>query len=143
MADRNEKLVIIDGFAGPGEYLGGEDGSPVIALKALFEHPARARMASRKVVYCFIEEREDRYSHLETKIDSMRPFPPNVSVYPIHGEYSQVMESMLSDVTQLAPTFLFIDPFGCTDTKFDLTGRVLGFPKCEVLVYFPTPHLVR
>ena len=28
------RLVFIDGFAGPGEYLGGEKGSPLIALDA-------------------------------------------------------------------------------------------------------------
>jgi three-Cys-motif partner protein len=143
MADRNPKLVIIDGFAGPGEYTNGEDGSPVIALKAFLEHKARTRIETRKLVYFFVEEREDRHAHLVKRIKAIGPLPANTSVFPIHGEYSKVMDSMLSAVTRLAPTFAFIDPFGYTDTKFDLTGRILGFPKCEVLVYFPTPHLVR
>jgi three-Cys-motif partner protein len=143
MADRNPKLVIIDGFAGPGEYTKGEDGSPIIALKAFLEHTARASIEKRKLVYFFVEERADRIAHLAAKIDRMRPFPSNVSVYPIKGEYSKVMDDVLRPEVKLAPTFAFIDPFGYTDTKFDLTGRILGMPKCEVLVYFPTPHLVR
>jgi three-Cys-motif partner protein len=143
MADRNPKLVIIDGFAGPGEYTKGEDGSPIIALKALLEHTARERIEKRHLVYYFIEERADRHAHLVGKIAALGAMPRNATVFPIHGEYSTVMDAMLSAVTQLAPTFAFIDPFGYTDTKFDLTGRILGFPRCEVLVYFPTPHLVR
>jgi three-Cys-motif partner protein len=32
------RIVFIDGFAGPGEYTGGEQGSPIIALEALGAH---------------------------------------------------------------------------------------------------------
>src|SRR5437868_3544213 len=34
MARWNGRILFIDGFAGPGEYSTGEDGSPIIALKA-------------------------------------------------------------------------------------------------------------
>ena len=37
----NGRVLFIDGFAGPGEYDGGEPGSPIIALPALMEHRAR------------------------------------------------------------------------------------------------------
>src|SRR5215475_1669133 len=30
----NRRIVYIDGFSGPGEYAGGEPGSPIIALEA-------------------------------------------------------------------------------------------------------------
>jgi len=32
----NSRIVYIDGFAGPGEYSGGEPGSPIIALEAAY-----------------------------------------------------------------------------------------------------------
>jgi three-Cys-motif partner protein len=143
MAKYNQKLLLIDGFAGPGTYLGGEDGSPRIMLKAFLEHEQRARIETRELVYFFIESHKGRADHLSGEIDRMRPLPANVTAFPIHGEYSQVMAAALADVTQLVPTFAFIDPFGYKDTKFVLTSRILGFPRCEVLVYFPTPHLAR
>jgi len=34
----NREVLFIDGFAGPGEYANGEEGSPVIALKAALDH---------------------------------------------------------------------------------------------------------
>ena len=45
----NGRVVYVDGFAGPGQYKGGEEGSPVIALKAAVEH--RQTMKS-EVVFC-------------------------------------------------------------------------------------------
>src|SRR5687768_1930123 len=44
MASYPRRLVLIDGFAGPGRYRGGEDGSPVILLKAYLEHQQRVRL---------------------------------------------------------------------------------------------------
>jgi three-Cys-motif partner protein len=143
MAKYNPKLLLIDGFAGPGKYNGGEDGSPLIMLKAFLEHEQRDRIAARELVYFFIESHGGRAKHLTGEVDAMRPLPNNVSAFPMHGEYSEVMERVLADVSQLVPTFAFIDPFGYKDTKFVLTSRILGFPRCEVLVYFPTPHLAR
>ena len=34
----NKRIIYIDGFAGPGEYVGGEPGSPIIALEAARSH---------------------------------------------------------------------------------------------------------
>jgi len=38
MARYNGRVVYIDGFAGPGWYSKGEDGSPVVVLKAARDH---------------------------------------------------------------------------------------------------------
>ena len=48
-----KRIVIIDGFAGPGEYKGGEEGSPQIAIRALVDHSARV---DAEVVFFFIEK---------------------------------------------------------------------------------------
>ena len=34
MADREQSLNVIDGFAGPGRYRGGEEGSPLLMIDA-------------------------------------------------------------------------------------------------------------
>src|SRR5438045_2785513 len=59
---KGQRLLYVDGFAGPGEYKGGEDGSPVVALKALQENPHSFR---NKINVVFIENRKARYEHLE------------------------------------------------------------------------------
>lgn len=63
MGMRNERILFVDGFAGPGKYENGEDGSPVIALKALEEHSSKTRITS-EVVYVFIEGDKNRADHL-------------------------------------------------------------------------------
>ncbi|MGC1375672.1 MAG: three-Cys-motif partner protein TcmP, partial [Anaerolineales bacterium] len=32
LGSKNARIVYIDGFCGPGKYIGGEEGSPIIAL---------------------------------------------------------------------------------------------------------------
>src|SRR5207248_1377177 len=49
-----DRIVFIDGFAGPGEYSGGEPGSPIIALRALKEHVAKGKFTA-EVKFVFVE----------------------------------------------------------------------------------------
>lgn len=55
MATYQEKLLLVDGFAGPGRYAGGEDGSPLIMLKAFLEHAHRERIGRTRLEYFFVE----------------------------------------------------------------------------------------
>ena len=55
----NGRVLFIDAFAGPGEYAGGQDGSPIIALKSLIDHSAR-QMMPRRDHFIFIERELDR-----------------------------------------------------------------------------------
>lgn len=139
------KLVLVDGFAGPGRYATGEDGSPLIMLKALIEH-TRQDLITAQLVYIFIEERIDRAEHLRQEIVAMQ-LPEQVTVQVVHGKFEDVFTDLLDDVEsrggQLAPTFAFIDPFGYTDAPMHLAGRFLAFRRCEALVYMPLPFVNR
>jgi len=53
MTKYNQRVLYIDGFAGPRLYAGGEDGSPLIALKAARDHRAKPKS---EVVFTFIEK---------------------------------------------------------------------------------------
>jgi three-Cys-motif partner protein len=58
MAKYNGRILFVDGFAGPGQCDGGEEGSPIIALKALLDHPHFQRpLHQREVVFGFIEQK--------------------------------------------------------------------------------------
>jgi three-Cys-motif partner protein len=61
-------VVYIDAFAGPGVYSGGEDGSPVIALKELIGH--RAELTA-KAVFHFVELDDDRAAMLEQRVKGL------------------------------------------------------------------------
>jgi three-Cys-motif partner protein len=64
MGTWNGRILFIDGFAGPGEYEGGEVGSPIIALDSFSDHMARNKITS-EVVFDFVEANGDRAEHLK------------------------------------------------------------------------------
>jgi len=134
-----DKLIYIDGFAGPGEYKTGEPGSPIIALNTALLHIFKDRF--KKIYFIFIEERNDRCLHLENKIKSLGKLPENFEVILHEQKFEQVMVKVLSDIDKenasLAPTFAFIDPFGYSDTGGPkIMGQILKHAKCEVLLTY-------
>src|SRR5437773_11617079 len=71
----NGRILFVDGFAGPGQYEGGEEGSPLIALRALREHKAKG-IIKGEVVFVFIESDERRAEHLRELVANLRPSLP-------------------------------------------------------------------
>lgn len=128
------RIVYIDGFCGPGRYLGGEDGSPIIALKEALNQPV---LANSEVNFLFIDERADRISHLESELSSLK-IPSNFHINSIVNEFENTLTEIFNDLQReghrLAPTFAFIDPFGFKGTPFSLVERLLGNPRTEVFI---------
>jgi three-Cys-motif partner protein len=88
----NGRILFIDGFAGPGEYRDGEDGSPIIAIQALADHRAKAQIAA-EVSFMFIEQEPARAAHLDRLVQAMRPaLPPHCEAQVITGAFDETME---------------------------------------------------
>ncbi|MGE0441237.1 MAG: three-Cys-motif partner protein TcmP [Polyangiaceae bacterium] len=135
-----DRIVFIDGFAGPGEYERGEPGSPLIALRTLKEHAAKARF-SAEIKFLFVEDREDRVRHLEKLVELEKvELPPSCSAAVVHGRFDATMTTLLDDLEaqmkRLAPCFLMVDPFGVSDTPMGIIQRIMRHPKSEVYVSF-------
>ncbi len=128
-------LVVVDGFAGPGRYSQGEEGSPIIAIKAVIEQPRPIRA---KIDFHFIELDERRAQHLSDEIAAL-PLPSNITTR-IHGKRSfqnafpEVWNSY-ANLSRRPPTFVFIDPFGFK-IPFSYVAEILHAPSCEVLITF-------
>lgn len=138
MAAWNGRILFIDGFAGPGKYQSGEDGSPVIALKALKHHAAKARITA-EVSFVFIEADRTRADHLDQTVASMKPgLPGNCATEVIHGAFDEEMTDALdkldAQAAQLAPAFVMVDPFGVAGTPMAVLRRVLRNPRSELYV---------
>jgi three-Cys-motif partner protein len=134
---------LIDGFAGPGRYSTGEDGSPILMLKTFLHHLRRPTIP---IEFIFIETRQDRFDYLCDELDAIsHRLPLNVEVYPLHGSYADQLKQFLATRAGVArpATFAFIDPFGFSDTETDVTSEFLGFPHCEALIYVPTGKIAR
>jgi three-Cys-motif partner protein len=136
----NGRILFIDGFAGPGEYKGGEDGSPLIALRALKEHRAKGEI-SAEVYFFFIEKDVRRAKHLERLVSGLKScMPPNCQTVVVHGVFDETMTQALDELEaqreQLAPCFVMADPFGVSGTPMSVMRRILQNPKSEVYISF-------
>lgn len=146
MSRWEKRLLVIDGFAGPGRYLGGEEGSPLVMLRALLEHRENVLNRETEFTFLFIEQDAGRVANLKAEIEALNPLPKNVRVLgPVHNNFADVMSDLLgaNRGKRLVPTFAFLDPFGYKDTAVGLTGQILRFPKCEVLIYVPLYNIAR
>jgi three-Cys-motif partner protein len=131
------KIAYVDGFAGPGRYEGGEDGSPIIALKSVLAHRHRIQ---GQVLFLFVEERPDRADELNRLIDALSP-PPNFLIMVQGGRrfeqaFAEFRQLHAGWRGNLPPTFAFIDPFGWTGAPFTVVKEILSHPSCETLVTF-------
>lgn len=133
------RLVYIDGFAGPGEYVDGDLGSPLIALDCVRRHKASGRLGGVEVVLLFIESKPDRAAHLRNRLErERRPDRTRCKVLP--GTFDDNMSSLLDYIEKqnatLAPTFVMIDPFGVKGSRMDLIGRILKNARSECMISF-------
>ena len=147
MTKWNGRILFIDAFAGPGEYSGGERGSPLIALDALIQHSARARM-SGQIRYIFLEKKKDRAIHLDGLLQEMdSELPPNAKWSVHNSAFDETVTGILDDLAEqkkrLAPAFVMIDPFGVSDTPMRTISRILSNPKSEVYISFMYESLNR
>lgn len=136
----NRRVLYIDAFAGPGKYAGGEDGSPIIALKSLIEHSASQRMKG-KINYIFLEQDLERARYLEDVVQPMKgdiPTDCNVSVYnaSFDEDLAKVLDKFDEQNKKFAPAFVMIDPFGVSNTPMTVIQRILANPKSEVYISF-------
>ena len=143
---REGRVVYIDGFAGPGRYEGGEEGSPIIALKAVLNQPL---LSGAQIDFHFIEADPDVAAHLRSELTGLEAQlrgRPRLHVNVHDGEFACVypqISTSLGTSSSVVPTFALIDPFGWTGVPFRITADLLARPKTEVLFNFMHEEIAR
>ncbi len=137
-------LNYIDGFAGPGTYSGGEEGSPIIAIQTAVRHI----LPMPAISFVFVEKNRERVAHLKSVLAERFPdLPKNIDYEVHHGEFTSVVGGILDDFDAqdktIAPTLTFIDPFGYGGFPMALLRRLLETRSCEVLITFMCSRLRR
>lgn len=139
----NGRLNYIDGFAGPGIYSKGEPGSPIVAINVAKNHTSPINI---DLNFIFIEENTSRIDNLKSEIIKIN-LPSNFHCQVIHGEFHKVIDVILGQIeiksTKLAPTFVFIDPFGFSGIPFTVIEKLLKNTKVEVLITFMVDSINR
>ena len=143
LGQTRNRIVYVDGFAGPGEYPDGRPGSPVIAIERAMSHVLVDQFKA-SIHFVFIEKRKDRKENLERVLDErfskkgLRS--KGIDYVIIQGEFADFFSGLLDDVERkerrIVPTFAFLDPFGYSGIPMELIGRFMKYPGCEVLITF-------
>ena len=140
LASWNERVGFIDGFAGPGEYLGGEPGSPTIALDAALSHTSDLSRA--ELFFAFVESERARHEHLNGLLDRTER-PPHVEWQAVHGEFDDVIDDLRRKVGVHNPMFIMIDPFGVKGVHYKTIEKLGSSEKTEVLISFMYEPITR
>ncbi len=159
LSSSSQRVLYIDGFAGPGEYYKRSpngsvetvDGSPIIALKAARDHLHSDKWQRTELVFLFIEKDNQCIANLERKVSEIKhTLPRNFRIEPdpltpftFEGALNKVLFEIEAQNKPLAPSFVFIDPFGLTGFPLDLLKRLAQQPKSEVLINFNYQAIAR
>jgi len=140
-----ERVVFLDGFAGPGIYSKGEEGSPIVAIKTALEHKFFGNF--KKIIFWFIEKDKDRAETLRDVLKDRFTLPEKFLCEVEKSEFASSLENTLDSIekegAKLAPTLAFIDPFGFSGMPMNLISRILGYKRCEVLITFMSSFILR
>lgn len=136
---RHENLLFIDGFAGRGEYRSGDDvfpGSPLRALNII----ASNQDFSERVQCIFIERSDEFFADLSRSVDSFYRDNRHIKEpIVVRGRFSEVIDELVQNLdngTDLAPTFLFVDPCGVDGVSMVRIADILSRDFCEVFIFF-------
>jgi len=92
----NGRVLYIDGFAGPGEYIGGKCGSPIIAIKAVLEHKANIKS---EIIMNFIEADKRRCEYLKQKVNSLK-IPSNIKTACICAKFDETLTEIFKYIDE-------------------------------------------
>ncbi len=143
-----QHLTIVDGFAGPGQYVGGEDGSPVVPDQSILNHSSLGSILEKGVsirLLC-IEERQDRFEHLRTELRQLAK-RNGVNLEALLGSFEPIWRAEMSQLEDsgapIGPVLLFVDPFGPSGYPMELVAKLASHATTEVLINFAWQPLNR
>jgi len=135
----NSEPLYIDGFAGPGEYEGGEPGSPILAITAANVHKFDFRTP---VHFLFVEKNKKRFEHLTKLVEKTSREKGNRNIGKIdvkQGECDEEINALLDSLENkgisFGPALAFLDQFGFAGVSMELIKRILSHDKCETFIY--------
>lgn len=142
------RVTYAEGFAGPGEYWGGEPGSPVIALNVFLGFRQHID-AGTHLAMVLLDEDQRRVAHLRGQLDRTlsahgQPKPSNLCIVAEPGRCGERLEQELAKTGAFGkPILAILDSWGGPDVPFSLLKRIAQNRNSEVLVTFGPTFLTR
>ncbi|MET7770189.1 three-Cys-motif partner protein TcmP [Nocardia sp. NPDC005366] len=143
--DSWNEATYAEGFSGPGIYAGGEDGSPIIAVRAFAEEVSNL---SKKANFLFIDDDQRCVTMLTDQLTRVFPQRPrNPGLMPVavrKGKCEDLLELELGKLGAWgSPILAVLDSWGNAPVPYGLLQRIANNPGSEVIVTFKPQHFVR
>lgn len=136
VAKLGRRIILIDAFAGPGEFEDGTAGSPLIICQAAERN---ARDLYQAIFVNSDRGHHEQLSHLLSSLIAQK------KVIPIHGTAENLLvtvREVLGDHT----VFLYLDPFGLRGCEFSLIEPFLRRDRAhstEIVINLSIPTIYR
>jgi len=136
-----QRVTYLDAFAGPGRYLGGEEGSPVFVLGRLLGHDRRAAMglSRERVRLLFLEKDDERHEYLCAELERCFGLLDALPIWPEvhHAEAGIAADSLLAKSGAWGyPILAIFDSWGNVNVPLSLIRKIGHNPSSEVIVTF-------
>ncbi|HEY4673594.1 MAG TPA: three-Cys-motif partner protein TcmP [Nitrososphaerales archaeon] len=139
----NPQLVYFDGFAGRGEYVDGQIGSPIIAMQVAEKY----KDYIESFTCIMVEANPDNFQNLKTVVEREKGKYSKAKVSIYNQQFANVIEQQLKQLEQKGlrsyPTFFFLDPFGFSGVPFEMVKKILSVEKTEVFFTFMSRDINR
>jgi three-Cys-motif partner protein len=136
-----DQITYIDAFAGPGEYLGGDPGSPVIALESLLMHRFLKQMnpTPRRVHLLLTENRSDRAGHLRAvlthRFGPLDLLPVTITIRQAEAG-AGTLELLNETGGRGYPVLAVFDSWGNVNVPHAVICQLARNPASEIIVTF-------
>ncbi len=115
------RVVVVDGYAGPGRYEDGSEGSPLI-LSGYAANPPGG--GNRKVDVVLVEK---DVAHHKLLHELLAQHPVTGVRTPIHGRVTEHLDDILVSA-EAQPMFAYLDPYGLDVAWTDLADKIFARP---------------
>lgn len=142
-----KSVTYAEGFAGPGVYTKQEEGSPIVAVRALLETKELAR-STKPVRFLFIDDDPRCTKVLGEQLTSKFPQRPRprkqMPVLIRQGKCADLLEAELDTLEAWGqPILAVLDSFGNAPVPNRLIRRLASNKASEVIVTLAPQHFIR
>lgn len=127
------KLNYIDGFGGIGAYKDKNGdlyyGSPILVCQAADKMTANNK---RDINVIIVDVKKDNLDNTQKIIDHLQI---KTKVFMVEKDFDATINDIIDKNKNIAPTFVFIDPFGFK-IKMKTLERIMSIDKSEILLNF-------
>lgn len=129
----HSQLWYLDGFAGPGRYKDGSEGSPIVGATRVYE--VLLKKSGHTLGCINVEKDRPKFQLLQKNLAGFSQ--RGVPIHNIHGSFSEEIARITDLIGERSPLLAFVDPFGVAPLDFDLMRPLLSRPgEIDVIMTF-------